>query len=151
MGVLEGKVAIITGGAGGIGRAIARAYAREGAKVGLLDINADLLAEAEQELAGVQALPCDVSDRAQVQRVIDAYADQSGGLDILVNNAAYFHYAPLVEMSEEQVCKMIDVGLKGALWSLQAATPHLISRGRRFCHQSLVGGRVGIDQERGGL
>lgn len=129
MGVLEGKVAIITGGAGGIGRAIARAYVREGAKVGLLDINAELLAEAEQELAGVQTLPCDVSDRAQVQRVIDAYADQSGGLDILVNNAAYFHYAPLVDMSEEQVCKMIDVGLKGALWSLQAATPHLIARG----------------------
>ena len=129
MGVLEGKVAIITGGAGGIGREIARAYVREGAKVGLLDINAELLAEAEREFPGAQALPCDVSDREQVRRVIDAYANQSGGLDILVNNAAYFYYAPLVDMPEDKVSKMIDVGLKGALWSLQAATPHLITRG----------------------
>ncbi|CAM4086935.1 SDR family NAD(P)-dependent oxidoreductase [Bordetella tumulicola] len=129
MGVLEGKVAIITGGAGGIGREIARAYVREGAKVGLLDINAELLAEAEREFPGAQALPCDVSDREQVRRVIDAYANQSGGLDILVNNAAYFYYAPLVDMPEDKVSKMIDVGLKGALWSLQAATPHLIARG----------------------
>lgn len=129
MGVLEGKVAIITGGAGGIGREIARAYVREGAKVGLLDINAELLAEAERELPGAQALPCDVSDREQVRHVIDAYANQSDGLDILVNNAAYFYYAPLVDMPEDKVSKMIDVGLKGALWSLQAATPHLITRG----------------------
>ncbi|MFC4273865.1 SDR family NAD(P)-dependent oxidoreductase [Achromobacter aloeverae] len=129
MGVLEGKVAIITGGAGGIGREIARAYVREGAKVGLVDIDARALAEAEQELPGARALPCDVSDRAQVRRVVDAYVAESGGLDILVNNAAYFYYAPLADMPEDKVSRMIDVGLKGALWSLQAATPHLVTRG----------------------
>jgi len=129
MGVLEGKVAIITGGAGGIGLDIARAYLREGAKVGLLDIDAARLAQAARELPGAQPLACDVSDRAQVLRVFDAFAEQSGGLDILVNNAAYFYYAPLVDMPEDQVSKMIDVGFKGALWSLQAATPHLIKRG----------------------
>jgi NAD(P)-dependent dehydrogenase (short-subunit alcohol dehydrogenase family) len=129
MGVLEGKVAIITGGAGGIGLEIARAYLREGAKVGVLDIDAKKLADAERELPGVRALACDVSDRAQVRRVVDAYVADAGGLDILVNNAAYFYYSPLADMPEDKVDKMIDVGLKGALWSLQAATPHLIARG----------------------
>jgi NAD(P)-dependent dehydrogenase (short-subunit alcohol dehydrogenase family) len=52
-----------------------------------------------------------------------------GGLDVLVNNAVAFHYAPLVEMPEDIVDRMIDVGIKGALWALQAATPHLIARG----------------------
>ncbi len=60
---------------------------------------------------------------------IGGYAERMGGLDVLVNNAAYFHYAPLTEMPEDVVDRMIDVGLKGALWSLQAATPHLIARG----------------------
>ncbi|OWT73690.1 MULTISPECIES: SDR family NAD(P)-dependent oxidoreductase [unclassified Achromobacter] len=129
MGVLEEKVAIITGGAGGIGLDIARAYLREGAQVGLLDIDATRLAEAARKLPGATTLACDVADRAQVRQVIDAYAAQAGGLDILVNNAAYFYYAPLADMPEDKVDRMIDVGLKGALWSLQAATPHLIARG----------------------
>ncbi|ALM84574.1 SDR family NAD(P)-dependent oxidoreductase [Bordetella sp. N] len=129
MGVLEGKVAVITGGAGGIGLEIARAYLREGAKVGLLDISEAKLADARRELPDAQVLACDISNRAQVRQVIDAYVQQAGGLDVLVNNAAYFFYAPLVDMPEDQVDKMIDVGFKGALWSLQAATPHLIARG----------------------
>lgn len=129
MGVLDGKVVVITGGAAGIGREIARAYVREGATVGLLDIDAAQLADAERELPGVRTLRCDVSDRVQVLRVMDDYVEQAGGLDVLVNNAAYFYYAPLVDMPEDEVAKMIDVGLKGALWSLQAATPHLIARG----------------------
>ncbi|WP_454688580.1 SDR family NAD(P)-dependent oxidoreductase [Achromobacter aloeverae] len=129
MGVLEGKVAVVTGGAGGIGLEIARAYLREGASVGILDIDAKGLAEAARALPGVQALSCDVSDRAQVKSVVDAYAARAGGLDILVNNAAYFYYAPLVDMPEDKVSRMIDVGLKGALWSSQAATPHLVARG----------------------
>ncbi len=129
MGVLEGKAAIITGGAGGIGLDIARAYLREGARVGLLDINETKLADARRELPDAQVLACDISNRAQVRQVVDTYVAQAGGLDVLVNNAAYFFYAPLVDMPEDQVDKMIDVGFKGALWSLQAATPHLIARG----------------------
>lgn len=129
MAVLEGKVALITGGAGGLGREIARAYAREGARVGLLDINETLLDEAVREVPGSQALPCDVSNRAAVLRTVDAFAAQAGGLDVLVNNAAYFHYAPLVDMPEDAIEKMLGVGLKGALWALQAATPHLVARG----------------------
>jgi NAD(P)-dependent dehydrogenase (short-subunit alcohol dehydrogenase family) len=70
-----------------------------------------------------------VSDRAAVISAIDAFARETGGLDVLVNNAVYFHYGPLVEMPETVVDKMIDVGLKGALWSLQAAIPHITKSG----------------------
>jgi NAD(P)-dependent dehydrogenase (short-subunit alcohol dehydrogenase family) len=129
MGRLDGKAALVTGAAGGIGRAISQAFAREGARVGMLDNNADLLAQAVGEIPNAQALVCDISDRGAVVRAVDGFVKLAGGLDVLVNNAAYFHYAPLTEMPEAIVDKMIDVGLKGALWSLQAATPHLIARG----------------------
>ncbi|AOB33156.1 short-chain dehydrogenase [Bordetella sp. H567] len=129
MARLQGKVAIVTGAAGGIGRAIAQAYAREGARVGMLDNNAELLTRAAAETPGAEALVCNVAHRAAVLAAIGGYAERMKGLDILVNNAAYFHYAPLTDMPEDIVDRMIDVGLKGALWSLQAATPHLIARG----------------------
>lgn len=129
MARLAGKVAVVTGAAGGIGKAISLAFAKEGARVGLLDNNRDLLAQAQADIPGATPLPCDVADRAAVRQAMDGFAAQAGGLDILVNNAAYFYYAPLVDMPEHEVDKMIDVGFKGALWSLQAATPHLIARG----------------------
>ncbi|HYG41307.1 MAG TPA: SDR family oxidoreductase [Bordetella sp.] len=129
MGRLEGKTAVVTGAAGGIGKEIASAYAREGARVGMLDNNAALLAQAVATVPGATALTCDVADRTAVRAAIDGYAQQVGGLDILVNNAAYFYYGLLTDMPEAVVDKMIDVGLKGALWSLQAATPHLAARG----------------------
>ncbi|MBV7481853.1 SDR family NAD(P)-dependent oxidoreductase [Bordetella sp. BOR01] len=129
MGRLDGKTAVVTGAAGGIGKEIASAYAREGARVGMLDNNAALLAQAVATVPGASALVCDVADRAAVRTAIDGYAEQAGGLDILVNNAAYFYYGLLTDMPEAVVDKMIDVGLKGALWSLQAATPHLAARG----------------------
>lgn len=129
MGRLQGKVAVVTGAAGGIGRAISQAYAREGARVGMLDYNAGLLEQAVAETPGAEALVCDVADRSAVLSAIGGYAQRQGGLDVLVNNAAYFHYGPLVDMPEDIVDKMLDVGLKGAFWSLQAATPHLIARG----------------------
>ena len=129
MGRLDSRIAVVTGAAGGIGRAIAEAFTREGARVGLLDIDASKVTEAAAALHGSRALVCDVSDRTAVRRAIDDFVAEAQGLDILVNNAAYFHYAPLTQMPEDVVAKMIDVGLKGAFWALQAATPHLVARG----------------------
>ncbi|MBZ8131991.1 SDR family NAD(P)-dependent oxidoreductase [Afifella sp. IM 167] len=130
MARLEGKNAIVTGGAGGIGRAIALAFAREGAKVAVLDVKEELLAEAGRAGEGALVpMRCDVTDRAAVLDAVDGFADEAGGLDILVNNAVYFHYAPLVDMAEDTVHRMLDVGLKGTFWATQAATPHLIARG----------------------
>jgi NAD(P)-dependent dehydrogenase (short-subunit alcohol dehydrogenase family) len=131
MGRLEGRTALITGAGGGIGKHIAYAFAAEGAVVAMLDNNSELVKAAAVEAPGGRgrAIVCDVSDRTAVRAAINGFAQDAGGLDILVNNAVYFHYAPLVDMDEDVVDKMISVGLKGALWSLQAATPHLIARG----------------------
>jgi NAD(P)-dependent dehydrogenase (short-subunit alcohol dehydrogenase family) len=131
MNKLDGKTAFITGAAGGIGRDIAYAFAAQGAVVGMADNNAPLLREAVAGAPGGrgQAFVCDVADRAAVHRAVNEFAGAAGGLDILVNNAVFFHYGLLTEMPEDIVDKMIDVGYKGALWSLQAATPHMIARG----------------------
>lgn len=130
---LAGKAAVVTGGGNGIGRAIARSLAAEGVKVAALDINAEAAEETTKLIADAGgtcvAYPVDISDRAACFAAIDAFAGEAGGLDILVNNAVSFFYAPLVDTPEETVDKMLDIGLKGAFWATQAATPHLIRRG----------------------
>ena len=131
MGRLQGKVAFVTGAAGGIGLEIARAMAHEGAAVGMADVNGTLLNEAVDGSGGldVRAYELDVADRAAVKRAVDAHATKGGGLDILVNNAVRFHYAPLAEFPEDIASSMLDIGVKGVYWCFQAATPHLIARG----------------------
>ena len=117
MGRLQGKAAFVTGAGAGIGRAIADALAREGATVARVDID------------GKTPYQCDVSDRAAVFATMKRFVAEAGGLDILVNNAVYFHYAPLVDMPEDKIHRMLDVGIKGVFWATQAATPHLVARG----------------------
>jgi len=131
LGRLSGKNAFVTGAGGGLGRAIAFAMAAEGAKVAIADINKDLLAEAMQAADGLDIVPvhCDVSNRADVFEKIDRFAADAGGLDILVNNAVVFHYALLTDFDPEMIDRMLNVGLKGTYWCLQAATPHLKARG----------------------
>lgn len=128
MSEFKDKRVFVTGAAGGIGKAIAKAFAEKGAAVALLDNNADLLAETASDLPNATAYLADVSKRAQVFQAVDDFAGR-GGLDVMVNNAIYFHYAPLVDMPEEVIDKMLDVGIKGSFWGSQAATPHLIARG----------------------
>lgn len=127
----QDKSVFVTGAGGGLGFAIAKAFAESGARVGMLDLNGELLEGAVAALPDGRAFPyvCDVSRRADVHGAIDDFARRAGGLDVIVNNAVYFSYAPLVEMDEAVIDKMLDVGLKGVFWSLQAATPHLIARG----------------------
>jgi NAD(P)-dependent dehydrogenase (short-subunit alcohol dehydrogenase family) len=123
--------AFITGAGGGLGLAIARAFAAEGMAVGMLDNNAELVTAAAATVPGGRGVPivCDVSDRRAVRGAVDGFVAQQGGLDVLVNNAVQFHYAPMAEMPEEIIDRMLDIGLKGVYWSLQAAIPHLIARG----------------------
>jgi len=129
---LAGRTAFVTGAAGGLGLAIARRFAEEGAIVALVDLDAERLktAVASLPLGKGVALACDVTDRTALKSALDAFCAQYGALNILVNNAVRFYYAPLVDMPEAEIDRMLSVGIKGTLWSLQAATPYLIeSRG----------------------
>ncbi|MER9917340.1 MULTISPECIES: L-iditol 2-dehydrogenase [unclassified Mesorhizobium] len=128
---LKGKSALITGSARGIGRAFAEAYTREGATVAIADIN---LAAAEKTAAeiGANAYPVrlDVSDLASIQAAVNAVETKTGGLDILINNAALFDLAPIVEITEASYDKLFSVNVAGTLFMLQAAARSMIARGK---------------------
>lgn len=140
MSRLDGRTAFVTGAARGIGRGIALALARAGAVVAVVDIDASACRDVARECDAIAgeggagrgiALPCDVSRRSDVRAAVDSFVAGAGagGLDVVVNNAIHFHYAPLADMPVDQIDRMIDVGLKGALWVSQAAIPHLARRG----------------------
>ena len=117
MGQLDGKVAIITGGATGIGRGIARAFAVEGASLVIASRNVEKLEHASSELRqhGVPALPVrtDVTQESDVSALFERTADEYGRLDILVNNAGVMDGGPLEELSLETWQKVVDVNLTG--------------------------------------
>lgn len=130
---LAGKVALVTGGGRGLGRAIGLAFAREGAHVGVLDLKdevaQDAVAAITAEGGSAVAITGNVAKRDDVFRAVETVKDAFGGLDILVNNAMWNRYGPLEEQTEEMIGRMIDVGLKGVVWGYQAALPHMIAAG----------------------
>lgn len=128
MGRLEGKRAFITGAGRGIGKDIAAKMASEGAIVAIADIDSVTATAAAAEIPGAVAITVDVSDREAITAAVDGFA-ADGGLDILVNNAVYFNYAPHTEMTDDVVSKMLDIGIKGTFWATQAATPHISAQG----------------------
>ncbi len=132
-GRLKGRVALVTGGGLGIGRAISGALAREGAAVTVLDLKAELADTAAEEIraAGGQAVAAvgNVARKADVEAAVALAAETFGPVDILVNNAMWNRYGPLEEVSEEAVARMIDVGFKGVVWGLQAVLPGMKAAG----------------------
>ena len=132
--LLNGKVALVTGGARGIGLATARAMAAEGAQVVIADVNEEAGRNALEaiEQAGGQARfePLDVSEAAAVDRVIGATRAAFGGLDVLVNNAGIVRDARLVKMTPEQWSQVISVNLTGVFLCGQAAARVLVEQNR---------------------
>ncbi|MEV6511626.1 SDR family oxidoreductase [Streptomyces sp. NPDC051642] len=127
-GLLKGRTAVVTAAAGaGIGGATARRFLQEGARVLISDAHARRLKEYEAELAGefgsesVAALPCDVTDEAQVQALFDAAVAAHGRLDVVVNNAGLGGTSDLVDMTDEQWSKVLDVTLNGTFRCTRAA------------------------------
>ncbi len=121
---LEGKVALVTGASGGIGAAVARRLQEAGASVGLLSRRGGDLG-----LERAIGLGCDVRDRAAVAAAADTVVERFGRLDVVVANAGVGAYGPFLELEPQRLEAMIDVNLKGTLYTAAATLPHLIEAG----------------------
>lgn len=126
---LAGKTALITGAARGIGLAFAEAYLREGARVVLADI-----AGAEEAAKGLDeralGVTMNVTSAASIEAGVEAAATWGDGIDILLNNAAIFDLAPIVEITRESYQRVFDVNVAGTLFPLQAVAKRMIAQGR---------------------
>lgn len=133
---LEHKTAVITGGARGIGLAIAARYLAEGADVVVADIDPVAIDEAVATLQangrpdGVLGVRVNVSDAASVEAMITTVNERFGGIDILVNNAAVFGMAPVLEVTEASFDKQFTVNTKGLFFTLQAVAKSMVARGQ---------------------
>ena len=143
---LQGKTALITGAARGIGLEFARAYIAEGAVVTLADVNAAALVAAVAEL-GPQArsVVLDVTDQASIDAGFAAAIADMGKLDILINNAALFDAGPIADITRDSFDKLFAVNVSGTMFCTQAAARHMIARGEggRIINMASQAGRRG--------
>jgi len=121
MGELKGRTALVTGASRGIGAAVAHTFDAKGVNLGLASRSGDNLGITE-----AVAMAVDVRDPAALERLADATVDRFGGLDILVVNAGVGSYGPFLNLPVDELEDMIDVNVKGALYSVRAALPHLL-------------------------
>ncbi len=127
---LAGKTALITGAARGIGLAFARAYAREGARVAIGDIDvARATASAAQIGDAAMAVEMDVTSQDSIDRAVEHTVATLGQIDILINNAAIFSAAPIVEIERHDYQRVFDINVSGTLFTMQAVARHMIERG----------------------
>jgi 3-oxoacyl-[acyl-carrier protein] reductase len=139
---LEGRTAVITGASRGIGAALARMLHERGVNLGLASRSGDDLG-----LDGVVAQPCDVRDLEALTSLCDATAERFGGIDIVVPNAGVGAYGPFLELSREHLDEMLDVNLKGTLYAIRAALPHMLGREGDVITLASEAGRRGLPNE----
>lgn len=147
MPLLDGRIAVITGGAQGIGYAIAERFIAEGARVVIGDLNLEATEAAVAKLGGAEVaktVRCDVTSAADVQALIDA-AVAWGGLDIMVNNAGITRDATMRKMTEEQFDQVIDVHLKGC-WNGTRLAANVMREAKNgaIINISSISGKVGL-------
>ena len=144
---LAGKVAVVTGGAMGIGLGIVERLAKSGAKVLIADMNEEKAKEGADRLSGegfeVKSIKVDVSSKADVDKMIAMAVSELGGLDILVNNAGIYPFKPFMELTEEDWDKVMAVNLKGMFLCTQAAAGKM-SEGGKIVDISSVAAVIGF-------
>lgn len=154
MNILEGKVAVITGAGQGIGQGVALAFAKEGAKTVIAEINPETASAVADEIhqLGKSALPvvCDVGDEDQVKKMVASAVDEFGPIDILVNNAqswtgrtAYHLGSPIESLPEEWWDLAFQSGVKATWYCCKAVFPHMKDRGGKIINFASYMGIVG--------
>jgi NAD(P)-dependent dehydrogenase (short-subunit alcohol dehydrogenase family) len=126
---LQGKRALVTGAAQGLGHAIAVLFAERGARVLLTDIDAEGAAKAAAALPGAASLGCDVTSAAEVEAAVNAAVSEFGGLDIVVNNAGIEIGKPLTDHTEADIDMLLAVNVKGVFFGIKYGVPALIASG----------------------
>ncbi|MBV7378068.1 L-iditol 2-dehydrogenase [Maritimibacter dapengensis] len=143
---LAGKTALITGSARGIGLAFAKAYVAQGARVAIADIDIDRARSAADGIGEAAiAVKMDVTDQASIDAAINETVSAFGQIDILVNNAAIFTAAPIVEITREDYARCFDINVTGTLFTMQAVARHMIEAGvkGRIINMASQAGRRG--------
>jgi len=125
---LTNRIALVTGGAAGIGRAIAKKYISEGARVVIADINIDAAQQTAKEI-GALAVQADVTDKASIDAMFAEVESAVGVVSILVNNAAVFNLSPLTEITDDQYHQVFNVNVYGVLFTMQTAATRMIEAG----------------------
>jgi NAD(P)-dependent dehydrogenase (short-subunit alcohol dehydrogenase family) len=148
-GALEGRLAVVTGGARGIGREIAVTFARAGADLAIADILPEDLERASREIEGfgrrALADKVDVSRAGEVAAFVSRVAGEFGRIDILVNNAAYIHYAGFLDFEEAEWDRVMAVSLKGYFLCGQAAAREMVKARRGvIINIASIAGEVGV-------
>jgi 3-oxoacyl-[acyl-carrier protein] reductase len=139
---LNGKTAVITGASRGIGAAVARMLHARGVNLGLASRSGDDLG-----LSNVVAQPVDVRDLDALERLCNETAERFGGIDIVVPNAGVGAYGPFLDLSREHLDEMLDVNLKGTVYTVRAALPHMIGREGDVVTLASEAGRRGLPNE----
>lgn len=142
MQTFRGKVVVITGAAGGLGRALAKDFAAAGATLALLDRNASRLTEAAHTLMQPYHAVVDMGRPAEVLAAMDQIAATMGRIDILINNAAVCHSKSMWELTEADWDDVLNVNVKGLFFAIQAAAPRM-PPGGAILNIASVAGRVG--------
>jgi acetoin reductase-like protein len=143
---LKNKIAIVTGGAQGIGEAIVRAYAAEGARIVIADVAEDKAQSLARDIGNdALAVRLDVRDPASIDATVKTAVERFGGIDILVNNAAVFDMQPLLDTTEASFDRQFAINVKGLFFMLQAVAKQMVEQGRggKIINMSSQAGRRG--------